>query len=420
MKIHKSIYKVFFIIALMLQLYIDSVEFIVMFTAFISFLLLLESKVKLSKTAFNTINILSSILVIGFIIGLFKPFTLFDKIRDLVHFIKPITVILSGYLLVRKIKNSTFVLKTIVFLALLIAIYHLISLFFIDFNLGTIEEIRLKAGAGNFIELLALIILITMNKEFKIINNIPIKKLSLILISTSSFLYFSRTMLLGFVLLLMTIYGFTKLSRKMIEYSTLILILIGGFYAYLFSIKIEPDKPGINNFIFKIKNAPAEIFLTPEGYNPRNHKNIFKHWRGYEASMALNKMNENKISYLTGSGFGSLIDLKFSAPLGGKNGLRYIPHLHNGYAYILFKTGVFGLLLYLVLLLNLYKQLYVVNFSNKEKMHRYLIAGLGIYYFASTFVITGLYNLGEISIFLLGVFLYLSSFEKQNSFTLNE
>lgn len=407
MKLHKSIYKTLFVIALFLQCYIDSVEFIVVFTGTIAFLVLLESKVTLSKSTFNIICFLSAILILGSCIGFFGNYKIYDWVRDVIHFIKPITVILAGFLLTKKVDNTYFIFKSIVFVALGFAIHHLINLAIIDLKIGNIEEIRLLGGSGNFIEVVAFVLLIYFykNSNFKFVKPIFLRDIFILIFGISIFFYFSRTMFAGLLVIFLSLYGYTKLSRKMLEYLTVGLVLFSIFFAYLFTLDIDQDKPGINNFLFKIRNAPAEIFSTPDGYDPRNHKEIFRHWRGYEAKQALDQMQP--INFVIGKGFGAQIDLAFKAPVGGENGLRYIPHLHNGYVYILYKTGIIGLLLYIILLFNLYKQNYIASRNNLERFSRNFIAGLGIYFMATSFVITGLYNLGEVSIFCLGVFLSL-------------
>ena len=68
-------------------------------------------------------------------------------------------------------------------------------------------------------------------------------------------------------------------------------------------------------------------------------------------------MNENPKSYFFGNGYGSLVNLKFKAPLS-KEGMRYISVLHNGYMFVFYKTGIIGLLLYLFFLVQLYLRNY--------------------------------------------------------------
>jgi hypothetical protein len=111
-------------------------------------------------------------------------------------------------------------------------------------------------------------------------------------------------------------------------------------YGYLYSVKIDRGKPGLEAFLYKIKIAPEEIFKT--NIDRDNHKELWDHWRGYEAKRALATMEDKPSSYVFGTGYGSLVNLKFKAPLSttDKEGLKFISELHNGYPYVLYKTGI--------------------------------------------------------------------------------
>ncbi|MFY0632002.1 MAG: O-antigen ligase family protein [Flavobacteriaceae bacterium] len=411
MKLHRSVYRTIFLSFIIVQAIFPRVEITVALSGVLLFVLLTLEPLKLSRSLSIALTYLLAIVGIGVLSSVFYEYEFFDRLRDLVHFMKPVLLMFLAYLLVVRINNTRFVLRLIVFLGVFLALKHIITLGIVDLPSELqIDRIRAKAGAGNFLELLALIILLAFRKQAGIVGPNS-RKLFITILSISFVLYFSRTMILGLIVFLLSIYGFTKLTRKAFEYIIVVIFLFGLFFAYLFTLDLNQDQQGINKFLFKIKNSPAEIFASPENYDPRNHKEIFKHWRGYEAGAALSEMKENPANYVVGKGFGALVDLGFKAPVGGENGLRYIPHLHNGYIYVFLKTGVIGLVLYLVLLFNMYKQAYFKSISLREKAIRNIISGFGVYFLASSLVITGLYNLGEISIFFLGMFYALAQLE---------
>lgn len=418
MDLERITYKTLFFLLVFLQTFFPKLE-IIIFTSFIClFLLLTQSGIFISKTMLNIVIILSVIFILGILVGIMNNYTFFDKLRDSIHITKPIIVILSGYLLAQKVDNSKFIIKTIIFISVLTAIKHLYIIFSSDLSEISVAKIRSIGGSDSFIELFSLIFFLFKNKYnyFNIINSKIQSKLAFLIILTSSIFYFSRTMILGFFLIYISLKGYTKLTKKAIKYITVFLVLFGCFYAYLFTLELDSVKPGIQNLFYKIRNAPAEVFVSPQGYNPQNHAEIFDHWRAYEASMALEQMNENISSYIWGRGLGALVDLKFYAPIGGENGLRYIPHLHNGYIYVLFKTGVLGLLLYLFALYNLYSQVYIIPRNNNHTILLRLISGIGLYFIFTSLVITGIYNQMDISVLLLGIFLYLVNKESNTSF----
>jgi hypothetical protein len=213
-------------------------------------------------------------------------------------------------------------------------------------------------------------------------------------------------MLLGVVVLSLAVFGYAKLNVKGLKYAIGVVLSIAILFTILFNLKLDPEKPGLESFFYKIRNAPLEMFSSPEGYDAQDHRRIFDRWRAYEAKMALQQMNDNNLNYLFGKGFGALVDLKFVAPLNDE-GMRYIPIIHNGYVYVFFKTGILGLCIYLLFLASLYFQSYKSSLSSDEMVMRNIISGFGFYYIASSLVITGVYNLEETSSFLLGSFLFL-------------
>ena len=78
-----------------------------------------------------------------------------------------------------------------------------------------------------------------------------------------------------------------------------------------------------------------------------NESEIHVNWRGYEAYKAIEAYRlGGATNILIGQGFGAVVDLGFYMKLGHHE-LRYIP-IHNGYAYILLKTGLLGLLFYAI------------------------------------------------------------------------
>ncbi|NBW28520.1 MAG: O-antigen ligase domain-containing protein [Flavobacteriaceae bacterium] len=227
-----------------------------------------------------------------------------------------------------------------------------------------------------------------------------------VLLFASNVLYFSRTMIVAAIILLITIYGYTIITKRGLKIIGVVLVSILVFYGYLFSIKISRNQPGLESFLYKVKNAPSEIFKTK--IDRENHKDLWDHWRGYEAKRAFALMEKDPKSYVIGTGYGSLVNLKFFAPLTENykdKGIKYISELHNGYVYIYYKTGIFSLFLYLVFLINLYIKIYY-----NKNFETYFISAIGVAFLFTTLTITGMYNSRDVIVFLLGALLF---FEKK-------
>jgi hypothetical protein len=210
-------------------------------------------------------------------------------------------------------------------------------------------------------------------------------------------------MLIVFLLGYFTLQGYTKITKNTLKYIGVIVLFIVLFYAYLFSIKIQRNSTGIEAFFYKLKIAPEEIFQAR--IDRENHRDLWDHWRAYEAKRAFALMNENKESYFIGNGYGSLVNLKFKAPIGEKD-MKYISRLHNGYAFVFYKMGVFGILILLYFLLKLYLKTYQsTNNVNRVFYINRFISFIGIFYLFSSLIITGIYIPIDTVIFILGGFL---------------
>ena len=214
-------------------------------------------------------------------------------------------------------------------------------------------------------------------------------------------------MIVGLVFLILGVLNYLKLNKKGLKYFGLLLLMFIGLYAYLYSTELDRKGNTIESFLYKLKIAPAEIFSPKSDFN--NHAELWDHWRAYEAFRAFEGLNESPTNYIYGKGFGALVDLKLPKSISSEGTERYIPILHNGYVFVLYKTGVIGLSLYLMFLFYLYYQAYQKIENREIKTFGNLLSATSLYLLFSSLIITGLYNTGEEIAVLLGIFLYLKS-----------
>ncbi|MEE9406940.1 MAG: O-antigen polymerase [Polaribacter sp.] len=406
-----------FILGLVLCLLVQFSVIEVHFFAYFLVLILFYSKI--SSKLFNSISFLVLILGIGCISSLFQSQTLYNFIKDLTYFTKPILAIITGYLIAKKIVNFSRFLAIIIYITFFFSIIHIINIVVnVDFSISSRSDIRKVGGISNISEVFVLIILIGSFKYrfLNVVRNKLLKKVILIITIISFTLYFSRTMIVAFIILLSSIYGYLKITTKGIKYGVLLSLFFGLFYVYLFSIDLDRGKPGLESFFYKMKIAPSEIFTPINKIDPNNHAYLWDHWRAYEATLAIEQMN-TPITYFVGKGFGSLVDLKFKVLLGGDEKMRYIPVIHNGYVNIFFKTGIIGVTIYFLFLLDLYLFTYKNESSEKASIINNLIAGISIYFLFSSLIINGVYNIEEVFTFLLGSLFF---FRKQLTKKINE
>jgi len=398
---------IFLIILLSLKI-IKSFEIRMVFISVSLILTALLSSARIAKKTIDLLVILLIIIVIGVFRSFFANVKTYDFVKDVLYFSKPILLILLGYFASKSIDDWKLVLKTFLKISVFMALFHIIhTLLYTDFANFNVSYIRSINGLGNIIEVLSLAILIASlkHKEIAFFSK-KTRRWYLVILLISFVLYFSRTMFVSLFIFVLSFLGYTRLNKKGIKYITIMVLAIVFFYTYLFSINLPRDSTGVNSFLYKMKIAPEEIFSPKLDLD--NKAALWDHWRAYEAYSAIQGLEGKPSNIFFGKGFGALVDLKFISPLG-EQGMRYIPILHNGYVLILFKTGIFGLILYSLFLFYLYAQSYKKNTNSVNKVIRNIISGIGLYLLFSTLIITGLYNIEEIIPFVLGVFLHIKS-----------
>lgn len=400
-------YTCLFVIVLFLQLYLPSFKANIFIQIAVLVLFFSIEKKTISKPFLKTIAPIIVIFFLGFLGTIIHKYPLMNIIKDFFHFIKPILGIGIGYFFYKKINNFKLFVKTIVLVGFTSAIIHFGLLLFFS-NTDTVADVR-EFGKDNFLELFGLLFS-GFYKKFqneRLFSKRLHHKIVFYTLLFSCIMYLSRTMIVVAIIALLSIYGYTVITKTTIKVIMTIVVMLIGFYAYLYSINVQRDKPGIEAFLYKVKVAPAELFKTK--IDRENHADLWDHWRGYEAKRAIALMNDNPSSYVFGTGYGSLVNLKFKAPLTNDDkGMKYISELHNGYVYILYKTGIIGIIIYMIFLIRLYKTIY----SNKN-MASIFISAIGLIFIFTTLTITGIYNSRDIIVFILGALLFFN--DKINS-----
>lgn len=398
------------VISFFVQREIASIEINTPILILIAGFFIILNKGKVIKQDLELFTVLVVIVGIGTFSAIINEPSAYDFIRDLVYFTKPLILILLGYFAAKSINNWRVVFKLIINLGVLYATYHIFhTVIYTDFENATASSIRGMNGLSNVIEIfaIALILLGKKTPSFKVISRKRIELLFITLLLISFVLYFSRTLMVGLVFLILGVLNYLKLNKKGIKYGAIFLFLIIGLYTHLYSTEYNRTGNALESFLYKLKIAPSEIFSPRLDIN--NKAELWDHWRAYEAFCAFESLNKSSINYVSGKGFGSLIDLKFDAPLSSEGLVRYIPILHNGYVLVLYKTGVFGLFLYFVFLFYLYYQAYQKTENLQIKTFGNLLSATSSYLIFSSLIITGLYNTEEVTAVLLGLFLYLKS-----------
>jgi hypothetical protein len=341
------------------------------------------------------VSIFIVVLLISIIVGLFFNHEIYYIIRDVTYLLKPITGLILGYqLFSNKIKNP---FQFIVFAGVAIACYHLFLVFYgiIIEGARTVRGIREHGGYFNDFEVYTLIILL-FNKKLELGFSKKKNSIFILILAVSSFFYLARTNFIQFIILFIAMKELMVLNLKTLKYfgAALFLVIIG--FTAIFSYNPVRNGKGFDEFLYKIKIIPTEAFSTK--INRDDWKDFHDNYRSYENIRTIEQLSYNN-TYIFGEGSGSKVDLKQKVYLGDMF-LRYISILHNGYMTVLLKSGIVGLIIYLL-------SIFYFFFLKKPKDPTlkniyYLFIGTAVFLIISNWVFMGFYNLLDTKSLLIG------------------
>ena len=255
--------------------------------------------------------------------------------------------------------------------------------------LNSAIDIRKEAGGGFFEPVLSIALFFAARKmKMQIFGSqVWISYLTFSLCMLSVILSFSRTLEVALILISLSVFGWINFqSRIKVMIVVAVVAAIFGLGMSLPPAHENTAHPGV---IDKMLNSFQEMKIKEY----RGWAEISKNWRGFESARALVTYSSGSLpEYFVGQGLGSLVDLGFYVPLGDK--IRFIPTLHNGYMYLLVKTGIIGLFLYFFLLYRVAQTGTILDRSEHMDL-KYcgrLIVGIALAFASSTQVVTGMFN----------------------------
>lgn len=312
-------------------------------------------------------------------------------IKDVWYVSNAAMALIVGYVLMRNLRDLRRLFAVFIVAAFVVALLHLVRFAMNPelFSMGGLD-VRKAAGGGPNEPVLALGLLLAARKmKMKVFG----RHAWFTLLAASSFLasvYFaySRTEIFSLAIILLAVLGWVhfKNNRK-----TILVIFAAVTIAFM-ATWLSPESRHLgehatilDKFLFSFQELKIRDYYTMRDIN--------ENWRGYETSRALaSYMRGNPMQLLFGGGFGATVDLGFFMPLGEP--IRYLPVLHNGYMYLLVKTGPAGVVAYLWLLFRMARVGTVMSrVEHKEiKYCGHLIVGLGLAFLIDTYVVSGMFN----------------------------
>ncbi|HHX8208276.1 TPA: O-antigen ligase family protein [Enterobacter hormaechei] len=339
---------------------------------------------------FRAAKLLCIILILGIFSSIVNFFILGDIeiyhfIRDVFYFFQPLVFIYIGYWYKSQkgyhLKGG---LRLIVGAIVAVSSYKMLQIFF---NFNSISsfglELRYQLDLNNPSSTIGLFIIFTCRYIFDVLFSKKIDLLFVFLLIISIVLSFSRTEYISIIILLFVPYLVQYRLNMITLYSAIALLLIIIFGG---SVLGSPEfVDGNKTFYDKMLYSVNEVTVTKMD----DKYQITQNWRGYEAYMGLSKYLEgNVFQLLFGQGFSSLVKTP-NWVFQDNDYLDYIPVFHNGYITILLKTGMIGLFVFFMLVINLSKtKARITQFGFYLSVSK---VGLSLYILITTFVVHGLY-----------------------------
>jgi hypothetical protein len=325
----------------------------------------------------------------------FLRYPAFDVTKDIFYISVNVSGLFVGYLAMRGGKGFSELMRAILIAGTGMGVLHLINVVRYLRYIRNVEIFRFFAGHGFLICAIAVVTLIVIRREkisvFR--DPVPWEILTWLLCGGSLVFSFSRLEWVVVVLLLMALWGwFTHLSWKEVPKILGFVLLLGGL------LLIARQKKGAGDhksFLAKMAWSLDEMVVDlSKGKNAEGGASQGS-FRAYEAFRAIRQyLRGTSGEYIVGQGFGSLVDIGYYQLMGDGKMYRFLPVIHNGWAYLLFKSGILGVLCNLVFLAVLLRIGY--RGAHGEDPHVILagklLVGLTLSMGALTLVVSGIFS----------------------------
>lgn len=263
------------------------------------------------------------------------------------------------------------------------------------------SEIRDYAGYFNDFEPYVFV-LILFAAKFNI--DIPKKRrfFYLLIVGSSILFYLSRTNFIQLVILILAVKGFFNLNTKSIKAIGFTILLTLASYALIYTSNPKRKGSFTEEFLYKVKIIPIEAFKTK--INKEDWKDFNDNFRSFENIKTVNQIFYGGTqAVISGKGLGSTVDIGRVMLNNDKTNVRYYPFLHNAFSTILLKSGLLGILIYLLSIYLISKK---ISSSDKQVNNvNKLLLGSGIFLIMSSWVFMGFYLKLDSKSILIGLLL---------------
>jgi hypothetical protein len=363
---------------------------------------LITLRTRFSKNFIYIIGCYIAILIISFFTELFfYDHSIYNKIRDTTYLLKPIIGLVIGYNFAKKYADKALIY--IVNCGVVLSVIHLIIICYSILAHKTLSVSAIRHYAGYFNDFEPYVfILILFSSKFNII--IPKQKrfIYLVIVSTSILCYLSRTNFIQLIFLFLAVKGFFALNKTSIKVIsvTIISTLIG--YALIYNSNPKRKGSFTDEFLYKVKIIPIEAFKTK--INKSDWKDFNDNFRSFENIKTVNQIfYDGPQAIISGNGLGSTVDIGRVMHTNDGTKVRYYPALHNAFSTVLLKSGLLGIVIYLLSIYFISRKMVSsdIQINNLNK----LLFGSGIFLLMSSWVFMGFYLKLDSKSILIGLLL---------------
>lgn len=343
------------------QILSNNISLIIILAGFFLFLALDHFKLELNLPGKNIYFLLFFVcLITGMYFNISKSNQVYSYMKQVLYFLCPFLywVIGTKASKYKQISHSD-IISSLCVAAVLYSIYDIINSLLQLATLGfsSLYEYRQLVGTSNFLALIGIYMLIFYNSELHL--NKFVNVMSYIVCFASLFLHFSRTSIIELIILI--IFSGLRINFKRVATIAVSIILAIVVFSVMF-----PDL--IGSFFLKSINSIVEI---NQGAQFTSYSEIVHNWRGYESYCELVRFNNASIfEQIFGNGFGTTLDPGGYAYLVTQE--KTLLFLHNGYFTLLMISGVSGILMYVIWLIQLFRSCAFL----KIRQDRYFLKGL--------------------------------------------
>ncbi len=325
-----------------------------------------------------------------------------DFLKDCWYFTLPVVYLAVGYLVYERVGQWQRLLQPMVLAGTAIAVLSLVHAALNREALAaasSVDAYREITGTGTFVPMVPLILVLLARRaglpEQGILRRKSVRVFIYVVSTAAVLITFSRTHILTLVVGVACTVSYRSALRRLVGGGGLglVFVLVGlGAGTYLLA---NARSGPLDLFLNKVANSGSEVKVRAY----ETFQDINNNWRGYEAYRATKTYEGySTLDKIFGGGGGALVDLGFAMQLSTAQAFQYIPIMHNGYMYLLVKTGIAGLVLFALLVLQL---LVLGRQALRLRDREALFAGLALLWTplvmaATQGVITGIYNKGEL------------------------